>query len=35
VTPDELSVYLNMPPEELENLLRIAGETIELADRAE
>lgn len=29
VTPDELSVYLDMPLEELEDLLRIAGETIE------
>jgi len=33
VTTDEVSVYLDMPPEELEELLRIAGETIELADR--
>lgn len=32
VTPDELSIYLDMPLEELEDLLRIAGETIELAD---
>lgn len=32
VTPEELSIYLDMPLEELEDLLRIAGETIELAD---
>lgn len=32
VTPDELSIYLDMPLEELEDLLRIAGETIELAE---
>lgn len=35
VTPDELSIYLDMPLEELEDLLRIAGETIELADGRE
>lgn len=35
VTPDELSVYLDLPLEELEDLLRIAGETIELADGAD
>lgn len=32
VTPEELSLYLDMPLEELEDLLRIAGENIEMAD---
>ena len=32
VTPEELSLFLNMPVEELEDLLRIAGEQIEMAD---
>ena len=32
ITPDELSVYLEMPLEEIEELLRIAGDTIEMAD---
>lgn len=32
VTPEELSLYLDMPMEELEDLLRIAGEQIEMAD---
>lgn len=32
VSPEELSVYLDMPLEEIENLLRIAGETIEVAE---
>lgn len=32
VTPEELSWYLDMPMEELEGLLRIAGEQIETAD---
>lgn len=32
VTPEELSLYLDMPIEELEDLLRIAGEQIETAD---
>ena len=32
ITPDELSVYLEMPLEEIEDLLRIAGDTIEMAD---
>lgn len=32
VTPEELSLYLDMPLEEIEDLLRIAGENIELAD---
>lgn len=31
-TPEEVAFYLNMPIEELEDLLRVAGETIELAD---
>lgn len=35
VTPEELSLYLDMPLDELEDLLRIAGETIEMADGAE
>lgn len=35
VTPEELSLYLDMPLEELEDLLRIAGETIEMADETE
>ncbi|MBS6397186.1 MAG: hypothetical protein KH452_08560 [Clostridiales bacterium] len=35
VTPDELSIYLDMPLEEIEDLLRIAGETIELAEGTE
>lgn len=30
--PEEVSLYLDMPMEELEDLLRIAGETIELKD---
>lgn len=32
VTPEELSVYLDMPLEEIEDLLRIAGESIEVAE---
>ena len=32
ITPDELSVYLEMPLEEIEDLLHIAGDTIEMAD---
>ncbi|MCI8428705.1 MAG: hypothetical protein HFI16_00405 [Lachnospiraceae bacterium] len=32
VTPEELSLYLDTPLEEIEDLLRIAGENIELAD---
>ncbi len=32
ITPDELSIYLEMPLEEIEDLLRIAGDTIEMAD---
>ena len=32
VSPDELSLYLDMSLEEIEDLLRIAGETIEVAD---
>lgn len=35
VTPDELSLYLDMPLEEIEDLLRIAGENIETADKKE
>lgn len=35
VTPDELSLYLDMPLEEIEDLLRIAGETIETAEQKE
>lgn len=35
ITPDELAIYLDMPLEEIEDLLRIAGETIEMADGAE
>ena len=35
VTPDELSMYLDMPLEEIEDLLRIAGETIETAEKNE
>lgn len=35
ITPDELSIYLDMPLEQIEDLLRIAGETIEMADGAE
>lgn len=35
VTPDELSLYLDMPLEEIEDLLRIAGENIETAEKAE
>lgn len=35
VTPDELSLYLDMPLEEIEDLLRIAGENIETADTSE
>ncbi len=35
VTPDELSLYLDMPLEEIEDLLRIAGETIETAEKPE
>ncbi len=31
VTPEELSLYLDMPVEEIEDLLRIAGENIETA----
>lgn len=33
VTPEELSLYLDMPVEEIEDLLRVAGENIEMADR--
>ena len=33
VTPEELSLYLDMPLEELDDLLRIAGENIEMAER--
>lgn len=32
ITPEELSLYLDMPLEEIENLLRVAGENIEMAD---
>lgn len=32
ITPDELSIYLDMPLEEIEDLLRIAGENIEMDD---
>ena len=32
VSPDELSLYLDMSLEEIEDLLRIAGETIEVVD---
>lgn len=32
VTPDEISLYLDMPLEEIEELLRIAGENIETAE---
>ena len=35
VTPDELSLYLDMPLREIEDLLRIAGETIETAEKSE
>lgn len=35
VSPEELSLYLDMPLEELEDLLRIAGETIETAKSQE
>lgn len=35
ITPDELSIYLEMPLEEIEDLLRIAGDTIEMADAGE
>lgn len=35
VTPDELSLYLDMPLQEIEDLLRIAGETIETAETPE
>ena len=31
VTPEELALYLDMPLEEIEDLLRIAGENIEVA----
>lgn len=34
VTPEELSIYLDMPMEEIEDLLRIAGENMEVDDRA-
>ena len=34
-TPDEISLYLDMPLEEIEDLLRIAGETIETAEPPE
>ncbi len=33
VTPEELSLYLDLPMEEIENLLWIAGENIELAEQ--
>ena len=33
VTPEELSLYLDIPLEELDDLLRIAGENIEMAER--
>ena len=32
ITPEELSMYLDMPLEEIEDLLRVAGENIEMAD---
>lgn len=32
ITPEELSMYLDMPLEEIEGLLRVAGENIEMAD---
>lgn len=32
ITPEELSMYLDMPLEEIEDLLRIAGENIEMAE---
>ena len=32
VTPEELSLYLDMPLEELDDLLRIAGENITMAE---
>lgn len=32
VTAEELSIFLNIPPEEIEELLKIAGENIETAD---
>lgn len=32
LTPEEVSLYLDMPMEELEELLRIAGESVELAE---
>lgn len=32
ITPEELSLYLDMPLEEIEDLLRVAGENIEMAD---
>lgn len=35
ITPEELSMYLDMPLEEIEDLLRIAGENIEMADGTE
>ncbi|MBR5509532.1 MAG: hypothetical protein IKV59_05715 [Lachnospiraceae bacterium] len=35
ITPDELSIYLDMPLEEIEDLLRIAGENIEMAETTE
>lgn len=34
VSPEELSVFLDMPLDEIEDLLRIAGDTIEV-DRQE
>lgn len=33
VTPEEVSLYVDMPLEEIENLLLIAGESIELAEQ--
>lgn len=32
LTPEEVSLYLDMPMEEMEELLRIAGESVELAE---
>ncbi len=35
ITPEELSMYLDMPLQEIEDLLRIAGENIEMAEATE
>lgn len=35
ITPEELSLYLDMPLEEIEGLLRVAGENIEMAEEKE